>query len=131
MGSELFIFTNNSAAEGAFYKVNSPSRLLFELVLRLQRIEMKGEVRLWFIHVAATRMIEQGTPGLSRGNLTEGVMGGRDMLSIVTLHQDAMEWGRGELLEWIRSWTGEDELESLCPGMVFRGAGTHQWEFKC
>ncbi len=31
--AELFVFTDNSTAEGAFYKGNSPNRKLFELVL--------------------------------------------------------------------------------------------------
>ena len=119
LGSELFIFTDNSAAEGAFYKGNLPSRLLFELVLRLRKIEMGGEVRLWFIHVAGTRMIEQGTDGLSHGNLIEGVMGGKDMLSFVALHRGAMERGGERLLNWFRSWTEEDQLESLLPDEWF------------
>jgi hypothetical protein len=35
VGTKLFIFTDNSTAEGAFYKGNSNSRLLFDLVLCL------------------------------------------------------------------------------------------------
>jgi hypothetical protein len=65
--TELFVFTDNAAAEGAFYKGNSPSRLLFELILRLRLIDMQGQLKLHVIHVAGSRMIEQGTDGLSRG----------------------------------------------------------------
>ncbi len=40
--SEVFIFTDNFTAESVFYKGNSSSQKLFELVLRLWLIEMNG-----------------------------------------------------------------------------------------
>jgi hypothetical protein len=65
--TELFLFTDNTTAEGAYYKGNSPSRPLFEQILRLRRLEMVATLRLHVIHVAGTQMIQQGTDGLSRG----------------------------------------------------------------
>ena len=40
-GFELFIFTENLVAENVYYKGNSTSPLLFELILRLQVLEMR------------------------------------------------------------------------------------------
>ena len=74
-GVELFIFTDNSVAERAFYKGSSSSKELFELILRLKRIEVGCAMRLHSVHIAGTRMILQGVDKLSRGNLIEGVMG--------------------------------------------------------
>ena len=79
-GTEVFMFTDNSTAESAFYRGTSSSRLLFELVLRTRKLEMDGHVFVKVIWVAGTRMIEQGTDGLSRGDLMTGVMAGANML---------------------------------------------------
>jgi hypothetical protein len=57
--AELFVFTDNSAAEGAFYKGTSPSRKLFDLVLRLRKLQMSGGLTVHVIHVAGKRMIAQ------------------------------------------------------------------------
>jgi hypothetical protein len=39
-GSELFIFKDNSTAEAAFWKETSKLKTLFELVLRLEKLEL-------------------------------------------------------------------------------------------
>jgi hypothetical protein len=72
--AKVFLFTDNSTAEAVFYHGNSTSRTLFELMLRLRKVEMDGGFNLRVIHVAGTRMIEQGTDGGSRGDLTQGVL---------------------------------------------------------
>ena len=41
-GREVFIFTDNSTAERAFHKGSSSSFKLFQLILRLKELEMKG-----------------------------------------------------------------------------------------
>ena len=74
---------------------------------------MECQMRLHFIHVAGTRMIEQGTDGLSRGELCTGVMGGKTMLSFIPLHESAVD-REPELLDWVTSWTG-DEAVLLTP----------------
>ena len=102
-GAEVFIFTDNSTAEGAFFKGTSSSKTLFEIVLRLRKLEFQSKIKIYFIHVAGTRMISQGTDGLSRGDLREGVMRGAGMLSFVPLHLSAVE--RSESLKsWVTSW---------------------------
>ena len=68
-------------------------------------------------------MIEQGTDGISRGNLMEGVMTGKSMLSFVPIHLTAMERSKG-LLRWIRQWTNNSGLAPLTTtGWLWKGQG--------
>jgi hypothetical protein len=85
-GSEIFIFTDNSTAEAAFWKGTSKSRRLFELVLRLKELEMKHELIIHVLHVSGRRMIAQGTDSLSRADHSEGVMQGLDIQAFIPLH---------------------------------------------
>jgi hypothetical protein len=115
-GAEVFLFTDNSTAEAVFFKGNSSSRPLFDLMLRLRHIEMKGDLVLHVIHVAGTRMVEEGADGGSRGDLTQGAMAGHSVIDFVPLHLSALE--RSENLEqWIRSWWDDErgELTTLSP----------------
>ena len=54
-------------------------------------------------HVAGTRIISQGTDGLSRGDMLEGVIKGREMLSYVPLHLSALNRDLS-LQNWICTW---------------------------
>ena len=115
-GTEVYVFTDNSTAELAFFKGTSKSLKLHDLVLRLRLLEGAAQCKIHFIHVAGKRMIAQGADGLSRGNLTEGVMGGWQMGDFVPLHQGALE--RNQDLEgWIRSWcdSSKQKAEVLEP----------------
>ena len=119
MGVELFIFTDNSVAEGAYYKGNSTSRLLFDLILRLTMVEMRFRMKLHLIHVAGTRMITQGTDGLSRGIMLEGVMKGENMLTYVPLDKSALDV-EPSLKIWLQSWLPKDKrAEYLTPAGWF------------
>ena len=53
-GSDIFIFTDNSTAEAAFFKGSLTSKLLFELILELCELEMKCKTQIHFVHVAGT-----------------------------------------------------------------------------
>ena len=123
-GYELFLFTDNSVSESVAFKGNSSSELLFELVLRLRNLEMKFMCKINIIHVAGTRMIEQGTDGLSRGDMLEGVCRGDTMTSHIPLARTALERS-APLLDWINSWFsdgGKHEVEVLKPeGWFERG----------
>ena len=90
-GIEIFLFTDNSTAEAAFYKGISSAKKLFELILRLKKLELSVGCLFHVIHVSGKRMIAQGTDGTSRGDLGEGVMRGQTMLSFVPLHLTALE----------------------------------------
>ena len=110
-GMEIFVFTDNSTAERAYFKGSSKSESLHNLILSLKLLEINGKCKIHFVHVAGTRMIEQGSDGLSRGNLTEGVMGGWKMSDFVPLHLNAFE--RSEKLEgWIRSWLDNNKVKA-------------------
>ena len=111
---EMFMMTDNSTAGACFYRGTSSSQKLFELVLRLHKLEMTAGLVLHVIHCAGTRMIAQGTDGLSRGDLLEGVMKGDDILSFVPLHQSALERSTG-LEEWLKETFSLNELETLAP----------------
>ena len=115
-GLEIFLFTDNSTAEAAFYKGTSGSAKLFELVKRLRLMEMQKGVKIHFVHVAGTRMIAQGTDGLSRGDLSEGIMKGDHMLTHVPLHLSCLQRSPG-LEQWLESCitleNGQKRLEFL------------------
>ncbi len=84
---------------------------------------MSGALLLNVQHVPGTRMMQQGTDGLSRGDLNEGVMSGTPMLSFIPLHLSALA-RRPEILSWIRDWTGVSTLTPLSPEEWFdRGHG--------
>jgi hypothetical protein len=78
-GSEIFIFTDNSTAEAAFWKGTSQSEKLFELVLWLREMELEHDLILHVVHVAGKRMIDQGADALSRADYNVGVMRGIDI----------------------------------------------------
>jgi hypothetical protein len=85
-GMELFLFSNNFVTEHAYFSGTPKSKTLFDLILRLQHLEMKGELFIYLIWVAEMRMIEQGTDGVSRGDLVNGVMGEKTMLDFIQLN---------------------------------------------
>ena len=70
-GKEIWMFTDNSTCKGAFYKGTSTSQLLFDLVLRLRVLALHSGFKLHLVHVSGTRMMAQGSDGLSRGDLLE------------------------------------------------------------
>ena len=111
-GKEVFIFTDNSVSESIAAKGSSSSPLLFELVVRLYKLEMQFLCRIQVVHVAGTRMIAQGTDGLSRGDMFEGVMKGASMLSFVPLHKTAIERSP-KLLDWVSGWCEVADFGSL------------------
>ena len=90
-GVDIFIFTDNAVGKAAFYKGNSISPFLFNLILRLTILENNMKMKLYLVNMVGTRMISQGSDGLSRGDMLEGVMNGEDMLYVVPLHKSALE----------------------------------------
>jgi hypothetical protein len=124
MGVEVFLFTDNSTAEAAVHRGSSSNKRLYALVKQLKLIEMLNGSRIHVIHVAGKRMIAQGTDGLSRGCLTDGVMIGEAMTSFVPLHRHAVERS-DKLVSWLQECSGDDvnsKLELLTPeGWFERG----------
>ena len=128
-GMEVFLFTDNSTSEAAFFNGLSTSEKLFELVLRIRKLEMKFKVKVHLCHVAGERTKAQGTDGLSRGNLNVGVMAGKSMLDFVPIHKTALK--RSSRLEtWLQSWIGT-KAEFLEPEQLFTQGHDHnadRWE---
>ena len=54
---ELFVFTNNMVFESVFYKWYIKILLIFEIVLRLHQVHMRGDMVLHIFHISGTRMI--------------------------------------------------------------------------
>jgi hypothetical protein len=70
-GTKLFLFTDNFVTEMIWHKGTARSPLLHGLVQRLRKLEMDGSLFIVVVWVAETRMIAQGTDGLSRGGLVQ------------------------------------------------------------
>ena len=129
VGTEVFLFTDNATSEAAFYRGTSSSRLLFELVLRARKLEMNGNVFLRVVWVAGTRMIDQGTDGLSRGDLLTGVMAGDSMLFHVPLHLSSEDRCSGAI-DWLLKYTAGLQWTKLKPHMWYDEAferGCYVW----
>jgi hypothetical protein len=127
--SEIFIFTDNSTAEAAFWKGTSKSRKLFDLVLRLKKLEMENGLILHVVHVSGLRMIAQGTDGLSRADQSEGVMKGLDMRTFIPLHLNPTE-REPKVKPWLDEVTKGQSFEWLTPEGWFsavHGPGDFIW----
>ena len=130
---ELFLFTDNSSAKGAYYRGHSSSELLDELVLELHEIGLLVEgFILHVVHVAGTRMIAMGIDGLSQGDMAEGAMRGQPLSSFMPLHESPLS--RLEALEpLLRSWWDGDgrKLKLLTPEGWFEEGhrnGCYLWD---
>ena len=107
-------------------KGSSSSKELFKLILRFKKFEVGCAMKFHFVHIAGNRMILQGVDGLSWGNLTEGVMGGKSMLSFIALrlqliHEESM------LLAWIKldgrigqHWRYYPQKTGSCGAMILQ-----------
>jgi hypothetical protein len=84
---------------------------------------MECDAEIIVSHVSGSRMIAQGTDGVSRGLLTEGVTSGLDMLSFIPLHLSAIERSPS-LKDWVSSWLGEG-TEFLTPEQWFSRGHDH------
>ena len=104
-GQEVFLFTDNMVFESTFYKGHSKtSSKLSGIILRLRKAERDGGLVLHVIHVAGTRMKDWGVDGLSRGDLLEGMLAGKDPLSFIPLSKGANERSEGRVAQWVKSW---------------------------
>ncbi|KAL3786657.1 hypothetical protein ACHAW5_001375 [Stephanodiscus triporus] len=109
---EVFVLTDNSAFEGAYYKGHSPSEKLNDIVFRLHKAERDGGFILHVLHISGKRMKATGVDGLSRGDLTEGLLAGADPFAFLPFDRGADERSNGAVSSWVRSWwrtkKGED-----------------------
>jgi hypothetical protein len=82
-GMEIWLFTANFVTEMVWHKGTTKSRLLHGLVQRLRKLEMDGELFIQVVWVAGTRMMRQRTEGLSRGDLFNGILAGKNYLDYI------------------------------------------------
>jgi hypothetical protein len=101
---KVFLITDNSAFKGAYYKGLSHSRELLDIVFRIHKAERDGGFVLHVIHISGKRMKASGVNGLSRGDMTEGMMAGCDPLSFIPFDRGADERSGGQVSSWVRSW---------------------------
>jgi hypothetical protein len=119
--SVIYFCTDNSTVENVLYHGRSrESKLLHELVVRLKVLEAHHGFQLLVIHVSGKRMQAQGTDGVSRGQLSEGVMNGESMMSFLPLHETALERSP-RLKEWLRKFVSPDLVFLSADGWFERG----------
>ena len=94
-------------AENAFNKGYSSSKSLFDLVLRLKKVELEGRIILHMMHVSRKRMIASGVDTLLRGDMIRGAMQGNNLLSYFPFHLGVDRWSSA-LVPWINSWWTKD-----------------------
>jgi hypothetical protein len=100
---EVFLYTYNQTTEGAYGKGTAKRPSLFELIVILYKLQMEFDFILFVIWISGTRMIQEGTDGLSRGEENGIATCGMSLRGMVTLHPSAME--RSPMLgDWIRGW---------------------------
>ena len=102
-GASVFLATDNTTVEGCLYKGNSTSEKLFDLVVRMKKLELKYGCQISVTQVSGLRMIAQGTDGVSRGQWKEGVTAGLKMLSFCPWGKTALEVAP-RLKTWLRTW---------------------------
>ena len=126
--STLIMATDNSTVEAALYKGNSSSEKMFELVIRFRHAELQSGGRFLVTHVSGNRMKSQGTDGISRGEMKEGVSVGEFMLKYCPWGKNALE--RSSYLKtWITDTFG-DNVEFLKPEDWYRRGHDHYSKFK-
>eukprot|EP00980_Cylindrotheca_fusiformis_P022018 scaffold8903_cov106-Cylindrotheca_fusiformis.AAC.3 len=116
----VLFMTDNKAVEETLFKGSSKSQDLLRMVQEFHQLEMRFGFVALVVHCAGTRMIAQGTDGLSRGGLNEGVMAGKPMSSFLPLHLDAFERSP-PLKDWVKSWAGPDAVFLSPDDWFFRG----------
>ncbi len=99
---EVFVMTDNTAFEGAYYKGHSPSAKLNNIIFRLHKAERDGGFILHVLHISGKRMKATGVDGLSRGDLTEGMLAGADPFSFLPFNRGADDRASGAVGSWVR-----------------------------
>jgi hypothetical protein len=109
---KVFVLTDNSAFEGAYYKGHLTSKELSDILFRLYKAQRDGGFILHLLHISGKRMKATGVDGLSRGDHTEGMMAGEDPMSFLPFHLGADARSQGRVGKWVRSWWGTSDQAS-------------------
>ena len=125
-GAEVFMFTDNSTVESCAVRGTSSSPKLLSLVVKLRAMTTMYGVKLHIFHVAGTRMIAQGTDGVSRGYLALGVMAGEAMTAFIPIHLSAVDRSPG-LVDWVKGWCGSNAMLLTPMGWFGEGHDISGW----
>jgi hypothetical protein len=114
--------TDNLTAESATNRASSTSPKLYRLAVRLRALQFRHGAQFIVSHVAGERMKDQGTDGVSRGHLQEGIVVGDPMIKFIPFHKSALT-SSPTLRAWLKSWVpaGAEFLEP--EGWFERGHG--------
>jgi len=121
--STLILATDNSTVESALFKGNSSSELLFNLVVRFKTLELHSGSKFIVTHVSGERMKQQGTDGISRGQLREGIALGTSMLCYCPWGLSASQ-RHPSITKWYHQTFGPN-LEVLSPSQWFTRGHDH------
>ena len=80
-GVLIILDTDNEVAEATIYKGNLTNKKLYDLVVRLQKMELTNLACILVLQVAGTRIVVQGTDSVSRCALDTGVGAGIPLLN--------------------------------------------------
>ena len=69
----------------------------------MHRAKQWGSLTLHVIHLAGTRMKKWGVDGLSRSDLIEEMITGRDALAYISLAEGVNNCSNGRIKAWIES----------------------------
>ena len=113
-GVELLFMNDNSMAEAVHYRRKSNDKDIFELMIRLIYLELRGCFILHIIWVAGTRQIVVGIDFFPRGCLTDGIVSFGSILDLVPLNKIAFECSTS-LLPWVQTCIGMNSIEPCTP----------------
>ena len=113
-GVEIFFLTKNAVAEAVYYWENSSDKDIFELMLLLVYLELRGCFILQIIWVAGTRQIAAGIDDCLRGHLTDGIASSGSILDFVPLNEKVFQ-RLTTMLPWVQKWIGVNNIETLTP----------------
>jgi hypothetical protein len=102
-GAVVVMCTDNSKAEAATNKASSTSPKLYRLAVRLRALQFRHGAQFIASHIAGERMKDQGTDGISRGHLKEGIAVGNPMIKVIPFHKSALT-SSTNLKAWLKSW---------------------------
>jgi hypothetical protein len=95
--------TDNLTAESAANRASSTSPKLYRLAVRLRALQFRhGAQFIVSQHMAGGRMKDQGTDGVSRGHLKEGIAIGDPMIKFIPFHKSALTSSL-TLRAWLKS----------------------------
>ena len=97
---ELFFLTKRSIEKAMYYWGNFSDKEIFELMLQLVELELRGCFRLHIVWVVGRMQIAAGKDDFSRGCLTDGIALSGSILDLVTFKKTAYE-RYVSLLPWV------------------------------